>query len=216
MKRNDNIHDNLLDSYLNAKHYVLSQGFESEIEWQKSLCIDNITETDFLREAAWVILCSGFREAYVRKIFDKFSLCFCDWENARIITERADICKQTALTLFSNDKKIEAIIQICNTVSTQGFLSIKEEVEKNPIEVLQRLPYIGPITSFHLAKNLGCPVAKPDRHLVRIANKYGYCDVQEFCKTISSLTGDLLTVVDIVFWRFAELHTSKQLQLFKT
>ena len=46
-------------------------------------------------------------------------------------------------------------------------------------------------------------VAKPDRHLKRIAQIFGYTDVQELCKEVSQSTGDKMSVVDLVFWRFA-------------
>ena len=57
-----------------------------------------------------------------------------------------------------------------------------------------------------MAKNIGIQVAKPDRHLVRMAKAAGYSDVQLFCRTISQLSGDSIPVVDIVLWRFATIE----------
>lgn len=54
-------------------------------------------------------------------------------------------------------------------------------------------------------KNLGIQVAKPDRHLVRIAQNYGFNDVQKFCSSISEKTNDPVSVVDLVLWRYATL-----------
>ena len=50
-------------------------------------------------------------------------------------------------------------------------------------------------------------VAKPDRHLTRIANRAGYTEVQKFCIEISRLSGDSIPVVDIVLWRFATIES---------
>lgn len=77
-----------------------------------------------------------------------------------------------------------------------------------PLEALQSLPFIGPVTRYHLAKNIGLPFAKPDRHLVRLANSAGYTDVQRFCRDISVYANDSIPVVDIVLWRFAAITNS--------
>ena len=63
----------------------------------------------------------------------------------------------------------------------------------------------GPITSVHLSKNIGLPLAKPDRHLVRLANDFGYESAEELCEQISSLVGDSVAVVDVVLWRYATI-----------
>jgi hypothetical protein len=60
----------------------------------------------------------------------------------------------------------------------------------------------------HLAKNLGLPVAKPDRHLVRIAGAAGYPNVDALCKDISEITQHPPSVVDVVLWRFATIQPS--------
>jgi len=73
---------------------------------------------------------------------------------------------------------------------------------EDPVLALRCLPYIGEITSYHLAKNLGADVAKPDRHLVRFAASQGFSDVHTLCSAISQVSGDPLRVVDVVLWRF--------------
>ncbi|MCL4328727.1 MAG: hypothetical protein M1410_04010 [Candidatus Thermoplasmatota archaeon] len=76
---------------------------------------------------------------------------------------------------------------------------------RNPFETLREFPYIGPVTYYHLAKNIGIPVAKPDRHLSRLASRSGFRDVQEFCEFLSRKTGDRIQVIDIVLWRYATI-----------
>ena len=49
------------------------------------------------------------------------------------------------------------------------------------------------------------PVAKPDRHLVRIAEGVGYDSPQQLCDVVSEIVGDPVSVVDIVTWRYATL-----------
>ena len=81
--------------------------------------------------------------------------------------------------------------------------SIRDRIEEKPLETLSEFPYIGPVTVYHLAKNLGFPVAKPDRHLVRIANVVGRASPAELCDELSLATGDPVQLVDLVLWRYA-------------
>jgi hypothetical protein len=197
---------NLLSTYELAKTAVIGRGFEHEIRWQNSLSFDDLSESDFLKELAWVVMSSGMREVVVRRLFPCISKAFLDWESALLIVSREAQCRTRALRCFNNDRKIRAIIAGARIVNAIGFDNLKGEIRHAPIETLRKFQYIGPVTSLHLAKNIGLPMAKPDRHLVRIAALEGYEDVQDLCEDISRLTGDTVPVVDIVFWRFATIE----------
>jgi len=192
--------------YYMAKEHLLSGDFADEMTWQLGRDFWAFSETDLLREAAWVILCSGFRESVVRQRFDFISLCFCDWESASEICNSAARCRATALSGFGNRKKIDAILGTAAIVDHMGFPQLKLSILRDPIRSVQMFPFIGPVTAFHLAKNLGYATAKPDRHLVRIASALGYPDVQHLCSSISLATGDSVEVVDVVLWRYVVLY----------
>lgn len=188
-----------------AERTVRAAGFGWEIAWQRRLTHREFTESDFLREAAWVILCSGFREAVVRKVFDYMSLCFCDWESAREIQRNRASCIATASARFRSPRKLSAIADIADLVAESGFQLFQAQLKRSPIQELQKLPFIGPVTAFHLAKNLGIDVAKNDRHLVRIANTLGFPDAHALCDGIAIAVGEPISVVDIVLWRYAAI-----------
>jgi len=194
--------------YLFAKTIVVDEGFRNEIIWQSNLRFDEINESTFLREIAWVILTSGMKESVIRNRFGLFSECFYNWESAQKIISNREKCQDLALKIFNNKQKVIAIINAADQVENVGFKKIKRMIEIDPITTLQKFNYIGPITVYHLAKNIGLPVAKPDRHLVKIAQMANYSDVQTFCKDISKLSGDPIPVVDIVFWRFATINNN--------
>ena len=195
----------IVSAYNLAKGIVLNAGYRTEIEWQASLDFDLITETDFLREHAWVALSAGMHERIIRRYFGIISPCFYDWQSARIIVEQENNCRNLALSYFNNPRKIDGIIKTAHIIASFGFASYKEEIRRNPLQTLQSLPFVGPVTCYHLAKNIGLPFAKPDRHLVRLANSVCYSDVQQLCKDISEHVDDSIPVVDIVLWRFASI-----------
>lgn len=190
--------------YASARERLANSPYAEEMAWQKSRALIDVTESDFLREYAWVVLNSGFREAVVRKHFNYLSLCFFDWESAALIKEHRHICLQSALCAFRNIRKLEAISRTASLIADESFKRFKVRVLCDPIQALQALPFLGQVTAFHLAKNIGLDVAKPDRHLVRLASKFGYSDAHEMCSDISLLSGDRVSVVDIVLWRFEE------------
>lgn len=191
--------------YLQAKRYVSASGYLREIEWQASLDSRTYSESDFLREAAWVILCSGFRERIVRERFDYISLCFFDFEAAYLIARESERCIEASACSINHRGKLEAIAEIAAEVADQGFFSIKRQIDENPARRLEAFPFLGAVTSLHLAKNLGYQVCKPDRHLVKIAKKSGFETVDLLCGAIAEETGDSVSVVDIVLWRAATL-----------
>jgi hypothetical protein len=56
-------------------------------------------------------------------------------------------------------------------------------------------------------------IAKPDRHLKRIAGLFDYSDVNVMCRQIADRVGDEISEIDIVFWRYATLERNYLTQL---
>lgn len=192
-------------TYLRAKQVVIREGFANEIQWQENLRFKNVNERDFLREATWVVLSCGMRETVVRKKFPEISKAFYNLKTAENIVDHAPECRRRALRVFNHRGKINAIITIARAICSNGFTDFVGSIRGQGIDFIRQLPYMGPATSFHLAKNIGLDVVKPDRHLCRVALAAGYDTPQELCQDISLSVGDSLAVVDIVLWRFATL-----------
>lgn len=195
----------LASAYMVAKEVVIEAGYAFEIDWQDSLAFEQVTEFDFLSEAAWVILSSGMCESVIRKKFPDISAAFFEWESAQKITEYSKECSEVALCHFNHSKKIGAIIQIAVHIFERGFDIVREGIRQEGVKYIAQFPYMGPATSQHLAKNIGLQVAKPDRHLKRISQKAGYYSPQKMCGDIAEIIGDKLPVIDLVLWRYATL-----------
>jgi len=107
---------------------------------------------------------------------------------------------------LTHNSRIATYFRDRTLVAAHSFQDLKEKIFLDPIRELQSFPYIGPITAFHIAKNIGIRVAKPDTHLVRLARSNGFESVQEFCETIATFLGEDIRLVDSVLWRFATMH----------
>jgi hypothetical protein len=196
--------------YFKALRYVLDSGFQTEIEWYRTRTLDNVSETSFLREYTWVVLCSGFRESVVRKHFSYISLAFYDFESAELIAAEKQACVDIASLKFGNLRKLLAVATVAEKIRQDTFPRFWSELSVEPVVRLKQLPFIGSATSWHLAKNLGMSVAKPDRHLVDLAKLMGFSTTHELCMHVSHRTVESQSVVDTVLWRAAALAGSSR------
>jgi hypothetical protein len=173
--------------YRHIKKELYQGGYAGEIDWQTNLkpCND---ANDFMGETCWVILNSGMKEQIARKIWERIQEA---WLNGK-----------TAFDVFKHTGKCQAI-EFIRTHKDAVFAKYLES--DNKIDYLEKtIFFIGKITKYHLAKNLGHDCVKPDRHLVRIAGKVNKTP-DELCKELSDQTGDKVCVIDIVLWRAANL-----------
>jgi hypothetical protein len=165
---------------------VIGAGYGDEIEWQRELqpC-DNAQ--NFFGETCWVILNSGMKEQIARKIWNRVQDA---WAKGIDLSE-----------VFRHKGKVAALNYV---MDNHKELFDKYQSADDKISFLQTIPFIGGITKYHLAKNLGHDCVKPDRHLVRIASQYGTTP-EELCENLSKETGEKKCVIDIVIWRACNL-----------
>ena len=197
----------LARAYLLAKSYVVGRGFEEELAWQEACCMNTVSEDVFLREASWVVLSAGMREAVVRTVFREMSQIFGGWTDPSWIATHRKACRRQALAAFNHPGKIDAIIDISDTVRRDGHTPILDAARRDGPTAFAQLPFIGSVTAFHLAKNLGFQVAKPDRHLCRVADHCGYDEPGDLCGDLGAFLDEPVAVVDLVIWRFATLKS---------
>ena len=197
----------LADVYLSMRQHLVEAGFAPEIDWQDSRSLAHLTESQFLAEGAWVILSAGLRETVVSKHYPIVSEAFIGWVSAEAIAAQRSVCEEKALKTFNHFAKIKAIGSMCEKLSKSGFRRTLRSIEQGGVPFLQSFDFIGPVTSFHFAKNLGVDVVKPDRHLARIAAAANYSCPEDLCKAIAEITGDRLSTIDLVLWRYATLDS---------
>ena len=180
--------------YFKVKNDVIEKGYLKEIECFNNIPkLEDLDKTFFFREYVWVVINSGMKNQVAEKIFENF------WIDIQLNSINSKLIN---FDVIRHPNKNKAIKKVYNRLDFyfDHFLT-----SKNKLKFLKNLPHIGDITKYHLAKNLGLNFAKPDRHLVRIANLFRYRSVQDFCMVVSELTHDKIVVVDLVFWRFANI-----------
>lgn len=180
--------------YLDVKDKVIAAGYADEIDWAQGL--KPVTDPFvFFCEYGWVICNSGMKFQVAKVIWVRVKAALHNGEHVR--------------TAFKHPGK-SAAIQLVWEQQKEKLAEYLAAPDK--LAYCESLPWIGPITKYHLAKNLGVDVCKPDRHLERIALHYGTsCGV--LCGTLAAATGDRVATVDMVLWRASNLKIIETRQL---
>ena len=181
---NDKRDDKLLEFFYAAHSYAVEADYECEIVWCDQLQFENSTVDDFFREYVWTVLNAGMREQAARTVFEKY-----------MKTMDTNVIRHNG-----KRKAIEHVLDNCKMYYDQLLNS------DNKIEWFVTLPWVGHITKYHLARNLGIDVVKPDRHLVRLAERFGYETPLKMCEAIQEETFERLGVIDVILWRYCNLQ----------
>lgn len=198
--------DRGIAAYFVARTRVVSAGFGDELDWYERRATSKIDATTFLSETAWVILNSGFRESVVRRHFSRIISAFDQFVSADRIVCHASRMVRSGCRVLAHKAKMNAIVAAAKWWSATGEDAVLRMRSDGHMEPLMQIPYIGAITVWHLAKNLGFPVAKPDRHVQRIASTLGFRDTHALCGELGTALGLSPAIVDTVFWRYATIE----------
>lgn len=157
------------------------QGRE-DIQWAENLAPPE-DAIHFAMETIYVIVNSGMKHKVAQGIFDrcKFAL----------------IEGQPVINYFKHKGKVAAIERVWaeRQVFFDGYMAATDKVE-----FCKTIPWVGGITCYHLAKNFGAQVAKPDVHLQRLADLEGVT-AQALCERLAKETGYKISTVDTILWR---------------
>lgn len=191
----------LLDGPLTPGRYGLlrdhltANGYRDEYHWAMDLACPENPEV-FAVEAVWVILNSGMKNQVAEGI-------------GRRIWPLLKAGKPVSGSgVFGHTGKCAAIDMIWSSRMKlfADFKALKDTEAQ--LAFCEALPWVGPITKYHLAKNWGVDVAKPDRHLERLAALHR-TTTAELCRCLAAVEGEPVRVVDTVLWRACNLGLIK-------
>ena len=186
-----------------AEKFVRDKGYGWEIDWcDKRPSFDTVDAQRFLSEFAWVVYNSGMKNSVIESKWAGLTKAYEDFDADMIVRSESKV-RSSVLGIFGNRRKLDSVIRVAKMVHYYGYELMKLRIKKDPLNYLVSLPYIGDITKHHLARNLGFDHVKPDRHLVRLADKYGMTPFQ-LCQQIHEVTNRRIGAIDVILWRFME------------
>lgn len=158
-----------------------SRGFGPTIDWSEAISAPADAET-FADHAIYVITNSGMANLVARSIYERCMAAL------RLGYQAADV--------FKHPGKAKAIDTIWRD---REELFARYQAADDKVETLRALPWIGPVTALHLAKNFGADTAKPDVHLERLARRENTA-TEALCARLSAETGYKVARIDTVLW----------------
>jgi hypothetical protein len=154
-----------------------------DLAWIRSRTSLVQTFDEFYEEYCYVVLASGFRARTA----------------ARLLPEILDAHGNLDLMLqgFRNRQKCQAM---SDTYAMRGSWDTLR-ASFTDVDSLETLAYVGPVTKYHLARNIGLAAgyAKPDVHLVRYAVARGQ-GVQALVQEVATKHGEPVGVTDFILW----------------
>lgn len=154
----------------------------ADIEWAENLGPPTHAD-DFALETLFVICNSGMKSTVARGIFER--------------CRAALLAGKPVIEVFGHQGKAAAMERIWRDREAllAGYLAAADK-----LAFCESLPWVGPITRYHLAKNFGADVAKPDVHLQRLAD-LERCTAQALCERLAAAIGLRVATVDTLIWR---------------
>lgn len=171
-----------INQYLSIRDAV-NDIWPNDIIWSENVSEPETAES-FALEACFVIQNSGMKAKIASNIW---------FNQVRPALESGG----SAHDGFGHEGKANAMDFIWRE---RDCLFSEYQKSQDKLAFIESLPWIGEITKYHLAKNLGVDCAKPDRWLVRLAEVSGE-SVDGLCARVAKESGDRVATVDYVLWR---------------
>lgn len=168
------------------------------------------TPEEFAEEVFYVICVAGFKQTTAKKMCNKVKDYIKEHQNPQF---------DDMIKIYGNVNKINAIIKVWNNrVDLQkNFYSLSTPEEK--LDFLSKLPHIGNITKYHIARNLGINFVKYDiwiqrlgvalygdeEYVEKVSNSRLNPKIKEMCdkmfSTLESQINEKIGYIDVVLWK---------------
>jgi hypothetical protein len=175
--------------------------YAEEIKRISSTTFATVTGEKFFHEYIWTVHTTGFSAKAVGKFFPRLLEAYGPYD--RLAAETKDIAFERVRLVCNNQQKIMSVwmtaTRMRNGIQLFGWEKFRQDYLSSP-DLLAKFPYVGKITQFHLARNIGLlDSVKPDLHLVRMAKYWNFEDCTSMCKALQE-EGMPLGIVDLLLW----------------
>lgn len=199
-KKNSNPVEWFDQAYTFAKKY-----YEKEINKASKVNFDEVSPEWFFQEYIWVVHATGFSAKAVSKFIDRLISGYGQYNT--LCDETFESCLKRVSKVCNNPQKAKAV-WMTSRILSEGINNAGWETFKNnelrDVNRLVKLPYIGNVTKYHLARNIGMlNCVKPDLHLTRMKSYWNYESEEEMIRDMSSKYDLPLGISDMIAWYYA-------------
>ncbi|WP_421070265.1 hypothetical protein [Pelotomaculum propionicicum] len=160
------------------------------------------SDTDFYSELAWCVYNGGMSERVIRSKWPYLKAAYHEFDPDAVASDPNVL--QNALMVINHKGKAKAVIASAGKIINDRPIGerLASLSENEVLSYLETYPFIGSVTKYHLARNCGMDVVKPDVHLVRLTDYLGYESPDALVSEIVGFTGLRKGLIDFVLWRF--------------
>lgn len=183
-----------LDEYFKAaRKYLEEIGYGTK--WVYDVSPESISPQYFFEQYIWVVYACNFEVRILEQLEGDLYRAYGDYETF-------DETRRVAvLGVINNIRKWNAVYNTAIKLQYLGWHDFKKTYLAG-IESMTALKFIGPVTKFHLARNLGFDKCKPDRHMCRLKESFGYSSVDEMCRYLAKKYGLQVKEIDLILWKY--------------
>lgn len=186
------------------------ENYADVIERIQKTEIDTVTKEFFFREYIWSVHTSGFSAKAVSKFFSKLEAAYGNPDE--LASERYEDAVERVSKVCRNPAKIRSVMR------TAALMTDWENFKKkylSSIDAIEKLPYIGPTTKYHVGRNIGFKDSvKPDLHLERLRKFWGFESSEMMCKHMKEKSASELPlgIVDLCVWYLSSSYGTTEFE----
>lgn len=188
--------------YIQAKKFTLEFYHETYTRILETKFAEVSLER-FFREYVWTVHTSGFSAKAVSKFWDPLIAAY--GSPREISSSSLEELIVRVSPVVNNPAKIKSVWRTANDIVAHSNLMSWETYRNSTLYEPDRLTqfgHVGPITKYHLARNIGLiDFVKPDLHLERMAKFWGYSSPLAMCQDAPDDAP--LGLRDLVLWQTA-------------
>jgi len=200
--------DDGLDVYYRAAITFVERHYPDILQKYRDLQPSSIGPEWFFTEYMWCVYVSGFNSKVVDKKFSDLLAAYKTWDY--ICKNEEDLWANVS-NIIANRRKFNAVITTRFLLQNNGWDRFRNTFLTS-IEDIGKLPYMGKVMRHHLARNIGLDTVKPDRHLVRLANHFGFSDAHTMCAVLGNRYNERIGVVDLILFYTASTYGTMELR----
>jgi 3-methyladenine DNA glycosylase/8-oxoguanine DNA glycosylase len=189
----------LRDIYEHADAYASVYHRESLEHFRKVRPCDS--KELFWPEYIWCVYTAGFSAKVITKIFPALMSAYGGPPDDDGFGKSPIVSWEAVMKINANRRRFRSVIKCQGILSGYGWPEFNRRYLQY-VDDMEKLPGIGRVTKYHLARNLGFDVVKPDLHLERLRKWYGFTSSLQMCEMLAHMYEERLGVVDFVLWAY--------------
>jgi len=206
---------NNIDLYFSNARKFVENNYLDQLNYFRGLRPEHITENKFIDEYVWVVYASGFNASVLSKKWDKlksiYSQIYIDLGFTSLFSYDIEKSLKEACELINRRDKAGSIVRVLTELDSIGYAAFRNKYLSN-LDSMMDLPFIGPTTKYHLGRNLGIDCVKPDVHLVRMAEYFGFSTPLAMCEYLGTNYNERIGVVDLILWYAASTFGTQHMR----